>query len=187
MTSASEPLSRNYKSTRNVDGIALSLEVSPCSWMYPRYGLQVMVSMPSGGRATILNKTLAFEDAQEHDAERLFQSVRLCACTRCGAPAFDASTVNTNRGDSCESCFVQDLTRKFEAELQAEEDALRQQDATHRASGHKFRISAYIHPANGDDIQMHFWTKTRWTDEQIKDRLKQEGSMITDDFHVTAI
>lgn len=172
--------------TREVDGAKLTLEVSPCSWMYAGYGLQVEISMVGGGSAFIHNKALLFENATSADLESLFDSVRIVKCSRCGRPAFDHKAVSTNRAGLCESCFMSDLDEEF-AEAQKEEanrfDLL---DAQHRKEGFTHRVDAWIHAGRGEDTQISFYM-VRPTDADIRRALRKNKSRVLDDYSVNEL
>lgn len=106
--------------TRSMDGADLTLQVSPCSWLDAGYGLQVQITMAGGGSAYLLAENgLMFEDATESDLAPFFDRVRIVSCPHCGAPAFDPKVVMTNRGGSCESCFLSALYEDFQEKWDA--------------------------------------------------------------------
>jgi hypothetical protein len=107
------------------NGIRLEGEVSPCVFLYPQYPLQVQVSLlcePDTplGIAYAVNRTLTAETATDADVSALLAAVLTMPCTRCSEPAFDPTTVDTNRGGLCESCFVADLNAALAKRAEAE-------------------------------------------------------------------
>lgn len=177
-----------YTLTKEVEGVQLTASISPCSWMYDNYGLQLSVAMQGGGgTVTVHDRSTRFASATSADAERLFDMVRICKCKRCGSPAFDPQSAKTNRNGLCEHCFMQDLRKQFEKATQAESRKLARPDAKHKKEGCTHRVSAWIHPEDGDDYQMEFWLKNAPTEAQIKALLKRNGSTVLDDYQIVAL
>ncbi|MDK9702470.1 MAG: hypothetical protein OEL20_04970 [Sulfuritalea sp.] len=173
--------------TRDIDGHKLSLEVSPCSWLYPGYGLQVQITLHGGGgHAYIHNKELHFEKATMADLERMFDQVKLVPCKKCGKPAFDPATVDTNRAGECEECFMDRLNAELKKAQEKEDRRMRRLDATHRAQGYTHRIDAWIH-GGGDDRQVSFYSKGKLTTKEVKALIRKQGSMKDDDFTIVTL
>lgn len=176
-----------YTLTKEVDGVQLTASISPCSWMYHNYGLQVLIEMRGGGHVIVLDRATRFENATPADVERLFNTVHICQCKRCGNPAFDPRSVETNRSGLCEACFMQDLKKDIEKATRAEADKLARLDAERKKSGFTHRVSAWIHPDDGSDIHIERWFKSAPTEAQVKALLKREGSTVLDDYQVIPI
>jgi len=174
------------------DGSRLEGEVSPCVFMYPGYPLQLEARLfgKAGevlGNAHTSHRKLNAKTATESDVAKLFAAVQTKPCSRCGTPAFDPKTVETNRGGLCEGCFMGDL----EAECAIEEEAglreIAQRDQGMKTKGMKFRVTAWIHSDEGDDDQVDWYFPARPTAKQIRALLRNEGSAIWDDFEIIAI
>lgn len=171
---------------RTDQGVTLSLEVSPCSWMYPTYGLQVTVRIEGGGNIHVHDKTVLFQDATVDDLNRLFDTVRLKPCKRCGTLTFDPESVSTNREGLCEECFLGDLRKDIDKA--AERDAKRQRaaDAKKRAAGYTHRVNAWVHPDAGEDFQIVMYAVNP-TVEIIEQQLKRRRSTVLNDYVITAL
>lgn len=176
-----------YTLTKEVEGVQLTASISPCSWMYDNYGLQLSVAMHGGGTVTVHDSSTRFASATSADVERLFDTVRICQCKRCGSPAFDPQSAKTNRNGLCETCFMQDLRKQLDKATQAENRKLARLDAKRKKEGYTHRVSAWIHPEDGDDYQMEFWLKNTPTEAQIKALLKRNGSTVLDDYQIVAL
>lgn len=173
---------------RQIEGSELSLEVWPCSWMYPGSGLHVRIDMKDGGSATIRAEDTSFETATMDDLNRLFDQVKLVKCKCCGKPAFDPATCSTNREGKCEACFMAALNAKFEADRKKEAEKLAKLDAKYKAQGYTHRVNAWVHPkAGGDDYQVQLWTIGSPKPEEIKAILKRRKSQIDNDYTVVEI
>lgn len=173
--------------TRDVNGVALSLNVSPCSWMYQNYGLQVQINMAGGGCIYILDKELPFEKATEDDLNRMFDQVRIVACKRCGKPAFDPSVHDTNREGLCEGCFMSDLDAELEKATKKEEAQFKRLNAKYKKDGYTHRIDAWIHPKHGgDDYQASFFVKGEPSKSFIEKELAKT-SRVTSDYTVVKL
>lgn len=170
--------------TREIDGVKLSLSVSPCSWMYPGYGLQVQVQMAGGGSVYLQDKAVVFEKATEEDLNRLFKKVTLTTCGRCGKPAFDPVAHDTNRAGLCESCFVADLEKEFDQASAKETKRMARLDAKHRKNGYTHRLDAWVHPERGNDRHFSVYCRGLPSKKQISQLLAEAGSCVLNDYTV---
>jgi hypothetical protein len=174
-------------------GIRLEGEVSPCVFMYPGYPLQVTVALRRegeviSGTAFAVDRSLTAETATEADVSRLLSAIRTTQCSRCSAPALDPTTVETNRGGLCESCFVRNLQAEVAEAVEAEQRQLAARDRRMKRKGMKVRVSAWVHPAaGGDDYQADWYFAVRPTPAQVQALLRQEGSSILDDFQIIVL
>ncbi|ABO59819.1 hypothetical protein Bcep1808_6932 (plasmid) [Burkholderia vietnamiensis G4] len=175
---------KNVKVVRSIGGVELAATVDPCSWMYPGYGLQISVMMDGGGKAHLNQKSLAFEQATESDVKTLLEGVRIVPCKQCSKPAFDPTSVSTNREGECESCFMAKLNAEFAASQEKERKKLAKLDAKYKRQGFTHRVDAWIHPSGGGDDRQVSYYMTDPTDEQIKKELKKSGSCVLDDYKV---
>lgn len=171
------------------NGAVLDGEVSPCVLMYPGYPLQVTVTLKSGdgltgGTVHPVNKTLNAYTATDDDVKELLNTVRVVSCKRCASPAFDPESVETNRNGLCEACFTADLQVELDRELEIERLQLIERDLRMKAKGMLCRVTAWIHPADGDDDQVDWYFPVRPTTKQIRALLRKEGSEILDDFEI---
>jgi hypothetical protein len=139
--------------TREVDGAQLTLEVSPCCWMNENYGIQVRITMAGGGNAYIHNKALKFKDTTLADLQGMLDSVKIKKCSRCGKPAFDPESVDTNRNGLCEHCFLADLNAEYQKAVQKEKAKVLKLDEKYKKQGYKYRMNAWIHGHGDDDIE----------------------------------
>jgi hypothetical protein len=181
------PMRKDFKHTTECNGTQLTAEVSPCVWMYPAYPLQIRINMAGGGNAFKVHKGLTWGTATEEDVVALAESVSVCACSRCGKPAFDPATVETNRGGLCESCFMADLTATYQKEVEKEMQAVRAEDDKMRADGFTHKVEAWIHPAQGDDYQIDFYVTSRPLDDTIVAMLARRGSAVPSDYVIKVL
>jgi hypothetical protein len=183
---------RNRKSyTRDLgEGLMLEAEVSPCVFMYRGHPLQISVTMRSSsgkplGQVHPANSTKTAATYTHADARRLLAAIEVKPCPRCSTPAFDPTTVETNRGGLCEACFVADLQAELEKELEAVRRQIAARDLRMKNKGFTARVTAWVHPEEGgDDYQMDWYFKQRPLPEQIQLLLLEVGSEILDDFEI---
>jgi hypothetical protein len=175
------------------NGIRLEGEVSPCVFIYAPYPLQVEVRLlrQAGaplGTAHAVNRDLTAATATDADVCALLSAVRTTPCTRCSEPAFDPTTVDTNRGGLCESCFVAELDASFARLAEVERQRLAERDRRLKAKGMTVRVTAWVHPAaGGDDYQADWYFEARPTPGQIRSLLRDEGSSVLDDFEIVTL
>ena len=183
---------KNAKSyVRELDGaMQLQARISPCVFMYKNYALQVEVTLlrddgTSLGSATAQNPDKTAQTATDADVCRILDAVRIVACHRCSAPAFDPSTIQTNRAGICESCFLDDLRQKSAKAQDAERKEIAARDRARKRSGDNVRISAWVHPANGgDDYQVDWYCKSYPSPAQVRGLLLEMNSRVCDDYQI---
>ncbi|HCF4080915.1 hypothetical protein ACEP6V_21605 [Pseudomonas aeruginosa] len=158
-----------------------SAEVSPCCWMYQNYGLQLKVELANGGHTFVHTHKILFEEATVQQATELIGGLRICACSKCSSPAWDPSTLKTNRKGLCEACFIAEIRAEIEADQKEEEARLKKLDARRKAEGYTHRLDAWIHPAFSDDFQVTAWIQNP-TEESVKKFLKDKGCTVQRDF-----
>lgn len=134
-------------------GAALKAHIWSCSTSCDRLSLRIEMQN-GGGQATINNCDLKdFSAVTRQDVLDLCNHVNVVPCKRCGSPAFDPATVDTNRAGLCESCFMHDLRAKYAVVEAVEQSKLAKKDAAHLGAGFTHRVTAWIHPHHcGGDI-----------------------------------
>lgn len=178
--------------TRVVDGHELKANISPASWMYPGYGLQLRVSLAdagggaSGGVAYLNDKAVDGSSPTEEQVMNLFGKVGLCKCSKrgCAHMAFDPATVKSNREGECEPCFMDKLNAVFVMEHEKESKKEAALDAKMKAKGYTHKVVAWVHPLRGDDYQLIMHTMGKPTDAYIKTELKKARSRIDTDYKI---
>lgn len=192
MTKTVQPTSNRHCKThvRQLGGgVRLEARVSPCVFMYPGYPLQLTVTLHGTvgknlGTVYPIDRTKCSADFGDADVTQLLASVQIQPCNRCFAPAFDPRTVETNRGGLCEPCFLADLRTELAQYEEAEQQAIAAQDDRMKRLGMLVRISAWIHPDDGDDRPLDVYLPYRPTAAQVRDLLCEAGSVVSEDFEV---
>ena len=171
-----------------IEGNPASVSVSPCSWMYPHYGLQVDVKV-AGGHVFFHNKALSFKDATEADVIALASQTKLRPCIKCGKAALDDPT--SYRGKECkgrcEACFTAALMAAIVADQKVCEERSAVADRKQAAKGFKYKTVAWVHPKMGDDYQISWYSVTSPTAAEVATVLKARRSEITTDYSTAAI
>lgn len=186
-----KPKRRNY--VRDLpDGARLLAEVSPCVFMYPGYPLQIQVTLlrePGErlGNAFVHDRSKTASTYKTRDVERLLRDVRTAPCPRCSTPAFDPTSVQTNRGGLCEDCFVGDLEAEHAKQCRAEQRSIAARDHRMKQNGMAVRVSAWIHPESGDDYQVDWYRPKRPTPGDVRKLLIQHGSVVLNDFQIITL
>ena len=190
-TTKSDAISRGKIYVRDLGGgVSLEGEVSPCVFMYHHYPLQVTVTLrrhsgESLGVAYSADRSLTAETATDADVSRVLSAIQSTSCSRCSEPAFDPTTVKTNRGGLCESCFVGDWNTELANFAEAEKRGLANRDRRMKAKGMKVRVSAWIHPVvSGDDYEAHWYFADRPPPARIEKLLREEGSANSGDYQI---
>lgn len=141
----------------------------------------------NGGQIYLSDPNATADNATLDHIIALFDKVRLVQCSRCGQPAFDPTTHKTNRAGLCESCFMTDLRASFNSQMAELDARMAEAIAQKKKQGFKYLVSAWIHPADGDDVQVLFWYKKKPTNGEISNRIRQLRSEIHDDFSIKEI
>lgn len=191
MTKTAKPKSSKQKFyTRDLgDGVSLVAEVSPCVFMYPRYPLQLTVTLRGSagqllGQVHPVDRTKHASTYTDYHASRLLANIRITPCPRCSTPAFDPASVQTNRGGLCEPCFMADLEAEWAKADEAERQKLAARDLRMKNKGMTIRVTAWVHRDAGDDYQITWYLKEKPIPEQITVELNARGSEILDDYDI---
>jgi hypothetical protein len=191
------PLNGQY----TVHGHKLDVQVSPCSWMYNGYGLQVAYTSDKDPKfpkfmngvdekarswGYVHDKTYQENTASRADVQKMLEKhLAPEACQTCNNPhLYNASG---NRGHQCNVCFIAKLGEETKRAMEKEKKQEQRRDARHKRQGFTHKVTAWIHPERGDDRQVVFYFKGEPTTDGIKSLLRAEGSRITDDFSVKAL
>lgn len=105
-------IQKHWRKAFTVDGHQITAEVSPCSWMYKGYGLQIMMRHDSGARMSVLLKK-PFEQATEEDAENLLKGIQLAKCLTPDCKGVQFVDPASNRTGFCEKCFLDKINSEF--------------------------------------------------------------------------
>jgi len=178
----------SYTKTFTQAGINFTVTVSPCSWMYPGYGLQVSIQGENFGQVMALNKPLDFADATPADVDAL-AVVNLIPCSnKCGRMAFDPAHHRTNRAGQCEVCFLVALNAELESGLAEEKKEDAACDALMAKEGYTHKVVAWVHPSDGgDDYQLVMHSKGEMLPAEIEAALRKKKSRLTNDWKQTAL
>lgn len=194
MSAPSDVKGRTF--THVVDGRELTATVSPASWMYAGYGLQLRVTLPDagggalGGDAYLHDKSVDGSQPTEEQVMGLFRRVALCKCSQpgCERVAFDPAKMSTNRGGQCEECFMTKLRAQFDAAAAKEAKKEAALDAKMKAKGFTHKVVAWVHPkAGGDDYKLIIHSVGKLTDAAIKKELRKEGSNVETDYTIVEL
>lgn len=169
----------------NIQGYPATAEVSPCSWMYPGYGLQVHVEM-LGENHNVVDKQVKFGDATPADVERIAQRVKLRICKECGAPTI--AIPNHSRNGMCAKCGLAALRAQWAKEDVKREAWAAVEDRRQAERGFRFKTVAWVHPSHGgDDYQIKLYTETVPTKMEMAKVLKARQSAVLDSYTTTEI
>lgn len=175
------------------DGLSLRAQVFPCVFMYSGYPLQIQILLrrddrESLGEGFLSDSKRTAATYSDSDVRRLLGRVRVLPCSRCSNPAFDPSTIQTNRGGLCEPCFMSDIKTECAAidALQRQETAAR--DRVMKRKGMVVRVSAWVHPnRGGDDYEVEWYFDRRPTTGEVASLLRNEGSSCLHDYAIIAL
>lgn len=170
-------------------GYALNVRVSPCSWMYQGYGLQVEYTAVDGRCHGFLNeKARKVEDTTRADVQRLLDTLAPSACSRCQTGYLLGEDSKKYRGTLCEPCWTEDFKKRCAAEEEKDRKALARRDANMLKKGYTHRVTAWVHPSRGgDDFMIDFYGKSEPTPAEVKRLLQKEGSRVFDDYTVVKL
>lgn len=164
------------------EGRDIYVEISPCSWMYPGYGLQLKMA----GKPNAYNAEAVFDrdPAIRADTIPVKEMVELAKIqarkwlTENNVAELDEKVVKWAK-DSAK------LDAAIKKEQAKEEKARMKRLTKNQAAGYTHVVDAWIHPASGDDYRTEVCTKGIPTTDDIKRILSK--SQFKTDFKVTPI
>lgn len=164
-------------------GETVHCSISPCSWMYPDYGLQVQVSLDEKGvnAASEFIRDAAFKVTRENIAEALERAKVIATAwlaSHDGVVVLRRKAAEWKRIDA-----------EFAAELAKEDKAERRRIASRKSraksKGFTHRFVGWVHPSQGDDYQVEAFTVGEPTASQVAKLLR--GSAVKTDYVVEAL
>lgn len=169
-------LTKDFRITKN----GVTAEISPCSFMYPNYGLQLQIRLVATGQTACLNIKKPIAKCTEEDANKLFGDAFPLETCGCGKPRFKKELAG-NRAEQCEDCFVDALSAEYERGKKKEAAKVARKDKSMLAKGYTHKVVAWIHPA-GDDYQVDIYFGSKPTDAEIQAHIKKQRSQVLDDY-----
>jgi ectoine hydroxylase-related dioxygenase (phytanoyl-CoA dioxygenase family) len=158
-------------------GQSVYYDISPCSFMYRGYGLQLQVALRKGAcnaeSEFLRDKTIDKEDFDKRAKELLAEFIDDKGVAKLERKVKDYA----KRAEKFKREWA-----KIEAK-QAKEKAAR--DAKMIRQGYTHRLDAWIHPTRGDDYQVQAYAKGAFTKADIRDILKE--SRVKDDYVITKL
>ncbi len=189
-------LDRNKTASFNVGETPITVSISPCSWMYANYGLQLHFKLPhdyatpNGGHFEVLKKPWATLDEADFQSMVDAMAARLATggvtvCASCGGSAWNRAMFPSQyRDERCERCFMAELQKQFDADSQKQTAAQARKDARQKAKGFNFRVDAWVHPTSGDDKQVGCYMQAEPSKDDMAKLLKAQRSNVLTDYKV---
>lgn len=164
------------------DNVTVHVSISPCSWMYPNYGLQIQLSLaPNACNAASRfanDKTL---NAYNTKGQALVEMAQACA-------ARWLAEHGTQPLRQAEADWAEALAG-FEIENARSEEKRKKKEAAsiakRKAEGYTHRFIAVIHPKSGDDYMIEAFVQGAPTDVQITKLLAK--SVVKNDYRVDVL
>lgn len=162
--------------TNDVAGTPVYSEVSPCSWMYPDYGLQIGVRLnvnyPNIATHFLFDKTLPYAKATEADARKMIKDF------------LDAGGMEILKAAEAKWQALQQKMVVSEAERAKK---LAAEDKEAKRKGYTHKLVAWVHPASGDDYMVSAYAKPAPTDAMVKAMLKRRKSTVLTDYKIVEL
>jgi len=182
------PMPHRLDGTYTVHGHAVTVTVDPCSWMYPGYPLQVTCK---GLRtdATVSDRSHRQDTATPEDVRTMLETqLTVEPCDTCGELHFFTSAGPlSNRGHTCEPCFLTKLEAEWKEEDAREKIKERKEDERRKRQGYTHKLVAWVHPPRGDDYQIVAYTKGAISVPKIASILRRRKSQVLDDYSLTPL
>ena len=134
----------------------LQAEISPCSWMYPHYGLKIKVTAVSeksklkGSEVTCHTKKVKYSDATLQDVIDLTKQVIVKECTKSGCSNLQFFEEDSKRTTLCHSCHEKEFYKKYYSDMISEVENQKSYCEKQISAGFKF-VATVQSWANGDD------------------------------------
>lgn len=165
------------------DNREVYVEVSPCSWMYPGYGLQIkMATKPSAVNAESVfdcDKSVEVDEFMSQDElYKLAQRQAIAWLEKNGVEILDQKVLEWSK---THAVLAERVKQTHEKEKQ---DYVKRMTA-HVKAGYTHVLRAWIHPSRGDDYQVEACFKGKPTPKQIRATLGK--SMVKTDYKLELI
>ena len=138
-----------------ISGHEVEVSISPCSFMYPNYGVQLETKIVKNGRIVskdyILDKNILIEDATETDIAFMLTQVKFTTCSDCGETIFVPIYESNNREGCCELCFMKKLTAKYDARKVELDKKFKAFCGKMKTKGYSFYVDVVVHSNRGSD------------------------------------
>jgi len=167
-----------------VHGLPVDVETSPCSFMYPHYGLQVRVVSPDGrSEFFCLDRQADPKTATRDSIQRLVEGgCQRATCPTCANPFLKGAANKRAYPEMCQVCRADRIQAEYQAELAKEEQEEKKRDAEKKAEGYTCKVVAWLHPADGEDREVTIYFDGDPNAHDIKKHLKLRGCQRGDDF-----
>lgn len=170
------------RQTIDHNGEQVFFSVSPCSWMYPKYGLQVGISLTENAvnaeSEFILDKGFNAMDKPMQDLDLAAKAMVEKWLTENGTAVLRERVVEWQASNA-----------QFAKEMEQEEKRMaaeqKRSDQRHKAKGYTHRVNAFFHPEHGDDYMTVAYVVGKPDKAQIDKILR--SSTVKDDYTVTEL
>lgn len=167
---------KQYDFTRTVDGKTIYCEISPCSWMYSYYGLQVGIKFdpkdPNAATIFVHRKELKWD-----------KTANMTAKAEQIVDEYLASKGITELVAAKEKWTKTEAKWAKEEEREIQRGQMR--DADYKRKGFTHRFDGWIHPRSGDDRQVTAYCKGQPRAQDIQKLL--HGCTLKTDYKVVAL
>lgn len=176
-----------------IHGHVLTVEVSPCCWMYQYYPFQVSYTAKDGrSHGVVADRQWKEATATSADVQTMLERhLHAELCEKCATPHLrndtDAPKCDGSRLRFCEVCFLAKIKAEYEEEQKKEDAKIARRDKRKKAQGFTHKVLAVVHPAGGDDRVYDIYTKGRPSDAQMRDELRRLGSVVLDSYTITEL
>ena len=174
-----------------IDNEILMAEVSPCSWMYPNYGLQVIFysknedNLSLGGQQRFINKSIPHSKSTIKDIIDFSKNISFSQCTTNKCKNIQFNDTTSNREGMCESCFLNKADIKYYGDLIKDSESAISNCENEISNGSLFVLETVIH-SNCDDTVLYHFTKYK-TDIHYINQLKEHYNADHIDYETTHI
>jgi hypothetical protein len=163
------------------DGVDVNVVISPCSWMYPNYGLQIQLSLgnqPNCGSEFVCEKGVT---AVGVPMDKLTEMAEAQAHRWLKANGTAPLVAAAKRWSDAQAEFERDSVddeKREKRRLASERSRMKKKGYTHCMEG-------YVHPKSGDDRFFRCYSVGEPTKDDIAKTLR--ASQVKDDYRVYAL
>ncbi len=170
------------RQTIDHEGEQVFFSVSPCSWMYPNYGLQVGISLTQNAVNAVSEFII---DKGVEATNRPMQELDDAAKVMVEKWLSENGTKILHEKAAKWKVAAAEFAAESEKENKRMAAAQKRSDARHKAKGYTHRVDACIHPAHGDDYLTSTYVVCTPDKAQIDKILR--SSVVKDDYVVTEL
>lgn len=180
-------IDKDWSYTWTKNGLTLTATIGGYVWMYQKDFIDCLIVKDQHGTETRPDCRFFMDTNSPGDLTGFTEGCKFnkVTCKVCNEQMIQQEKLEYRNLNECEKCWK----KAFKIETDAQQAEYAKEDEAEiqrmKAKGYKFRVDAWVHPADGgDDEEVKFFTADRPTETEIKNLLLKEGSCVFNDYNI---